>query len=264
MTTISDWLSVASTKLHQAGINSSKLDSELILENIYKKSRTFLHSHFNDEIPKNIQKKADKALKQRLKYIPIAYIFGYKEFYGRNFIITKNVLIPRPESETIIDFAKEIYDKNISTLIDVGTGSGCIGLTIKLECPKYDVTITDISKSALKIAKLNVKKFNANVGIIQSDLLKNISQVHDVLVANLPYVDKSWEVSPETKYEPNQAIYSNDGGLELIKQLIGQAKSKYIILEADPRQQLEIISFSKHYNYKLFKKDNYVICLKSN
>jgi len=261
--TIDDWLNISSMKLQQAGIKSFRLDSELILEFIYKKGRTFLHSHSKDEMPKNFQKKADKALKQRLKHLPIAYIVGYKEFYGRNFNVSKNVLIPRPESESIVDFAKDIISKEINTLLDVGTGSGCLGVTIKLECPRLDVTISDINRSALKIAKLNAQKLQANINTVQSDLLKNISIRPDVIVANLPYVDKSWQVSPETKFEPTQALYAKDDGLDLIKKLIEQAKSKYLILESDPRQQEEIINYSKKYDYKLFKKDKFVVCLKS-
>jgi len=261
--TIADWLHTASTKLKQAGIDSYRLDSELILEFVYKKNKTYLHAHSTDKIAKNVVNKANKLLNLRLKRVPIAYIFGYKEFYGRNFIVSKKVLIPRPESEAIVNFVKKISKDNIKTILDVGCGSGCVGLTIKLECPGFDVSVSDISNSALKIAKLNAKNLDASVNFIKSDLLNDTPEDIDVIVANLPYVDKSWPISPDTKYEPTVALYADDEGLEIIKRLIQQSKSKYLILESDPRQQNAIIEFSKKYNYKLLDKDNYVVCLKA-
>lgn len=251
-------------QLQQVGITTARLDAELILEFTSKKTRTYLHGHSQDILPKSVLKKSNKLLKQRLKYIPIAYIIGNKEFYGHNFLVTSNVLIPRPESEAIVELVKGVLDEDTKTLIDVGTGSGCLGISIKIECPSLEVTLSDINRSALKIAKLNSNKLNAKVDIVHSDLLNGLSKNFDIIVANLPYVDKTWEVSRETKYEPNQALYASDGGLQLIKKLISTSTSKYLILESDPRQQQQIIEYAKKYSYKLQKKTDYVVCLKSN
>ncbi len=191
---------------------------------------------------------------------PIAYKNGYQDFYGRDFIVTPDVLIPRPETEQIIDTilnlagkpylpgvkpSKRVLPPN-PTILDVGTGSGCIAITIKKELPEAEVYATDISEKALQIAQKNAQNHGVYLPFIISRLLDNVKFTPDVIVANLPYVDKKWDwLDKEAlSHEPPIALYAADHGLKLIKELIDAASSKYLILEADPCQHQEIINFA--------------------
>jgi release factor glutamine methyltransferase len=270
--TVKDWLNNATHKLTEVSIPSARLDAEIILANAIDQNRTYLHAHSDEDIDKNQLKTANNNLQSRLKRIPIAYILGYKEFYGRNFIVNKSTLIPRPESEEIINIVKKIlpstaYNLPPTSLIDVGTGSGCLGITLKLEFPTIDVALTDISPDALKIAKVNAKKLSVDVKIIQSDLLSNYEQKTDIIVANLPYVNPEWKRSPETNFEPDLALFADDNGMLLIKQLIDQASDilttgGYLILESDPEQHELIIEYAKKYSFDLIYQIGYITAFK--
>ena len=132
------------------------------------------------------------------------------------------------------------------TILDVGAGSGCIAITIKKELPEAEVHATDISKKALRIAQKNAQNHGVHLSFIISHLLDNVKFTPDVIVANLPYVDKDWDwLDKESlSFEPAIALYATDHGLKLIKELIDAASSKYLILEADPCQHKEIIAYA--------------------
>jgi release factor glutamine methyltransferase len=241
------------------------LDAELLLSYVLKKPREFLLAHPETELAKApFLMQLEEFLERRLKREPLAYITGQKEFYGRMFQVDKNVLIPRPESETIIELLRQLPLQKGSVLVDVGTGSGILAITAKLEMPALRVIATDISGSALELARKNARLLHADISFAVSNLLEstNISLL-DVIVANLPYVDASWEVSPETAYEPNTALFAKDGGLFLIKRLIAQTIDKLcdngsLFLEADPRQHDEIAAYASKYGLRLAAKDSFV------
>ena len=199
-------------------------------------------------------------------------------FYGRDFVVTKNVLIPRPETEMMVDAVLNLAGKaylpgikptrrklpNNPRILDVGTGSGCLAISIALELPEASVTASDVSKDALRVAKDNAKLLNAKVEFIESDLLSGVSGDYDVIVANLPYVDEDWDwIDKEAlAKEPRIALYAEDGGLELIKKLISQVamrKIKYLVLEADPCQHNEIIEYAAEFDYSLFETRGFVL-----
>jgi len=271
---INEWLEEATRQLAKASINSARLDAELILAHALQKDRTYLHAHSDDLLELTVQQKADAQLTRRLKYTPIAYIVGFKEFYGRRFSVTTNTLIPRPESEAIIDNLKELIDSSLMPavgkrlrLIDVGTGSGCLGITAKLEFPELKVTLTDISPPALEVARTNAQRLHADVALLESDLLQSYHLQADIIIANLPYVDSAWEVSPDTIHEPSIALFADDGGLTLIRKLIDQAVSVLtpqglLLLEADPRQHRLIIARASHQGFRLISKRDYCLALK--
>ncbi len=210
----------------------------------------------------------------------------YAEFYGRNFVVSNDVLTPRPESEQIIDAvlnlagvpylpgvraSENVLGGSIS-ILDVGTGSGCLAVTLKLELEKgflgavqtsdkqgserknfLDVQGVDISEKALVVARENAENLGAEVEFFRSDLLSNIDFVPDVIVANLPYVDRNWEWLDfeSLKTDPDIALFAEDEGLELIKKLILEASRreiKFLVLEADPCQHKKIIDFAKNYD----------------
>ena len=246
--TPASWLQSATEQLQQASIPSARLDAEVILAHALSVNRSWLHAHSDDTINST---DADKLLQKRITRVPIAYLTGQKEFYGRTFIVTPETLIPRPETETLIDIAKQ-YELG-GKIVDVGTGSGCIGITLALETSST-VTLCDISDEALRIAQKNAQQLGvSNLTFTKSDLLsafaKKTSAPFDAIVANLPYVDHSWERSPETDHEPALALFANDKGLELIKTLIDQAPALlrpggYLLLEADPEQFVSISQYS--------------------
>ena len=198
-------------------------------------------------------------------------------FYGRDFYVDKNVLTPRPETEQIIDEVLSLCGKPILPgvkpkdpvldpkglkILDVGNGSGCIAITLKKELKDVDIYASDVSEEALKIAQKNAQNLMASITTIISYLLEKVNFIPDIIVANLPYVDKDWDwLDKESlKKDPDIALYAEDHGLELIKKLIDTANSKYLILEADPSQHQEIIDYAKN-KYKLIKTTGFVLVL---
>ena len=185
-------------------------------------------------------------------------------FYGRDFVISPDVLIPRPETEMVIDAVLNLVGKPYLPgvkpskaklpqdliIVDVGTGSGCIAVTLKLELPGAKVIATDISKKALGVARKNADKLGAEVKFMQSDLLDEVEVTPDLVVANLPYVDENWKwIDKEVlSREPAIALYADNGGLALIYKLIDQVAErgiKHLMLEADPCQHERIITYAE-------------------
>ena len=205
-------------------------------------------------------------------------------FYGRDFIITSDVLIPRPETEQLIDqvltLAGKPYLPGVKptprilptnpTILDVGTGSGCIAITIKKELPEASVYATDISEKAIKVAQKNAEDLDAPITTIISYLLEKVKTfaipTPDLVVANLPYVDENWNWLDKEALskEPSIALYADDHGLKLIKELIIEAsnlKIPHLILEADPCQHDEMVKYAKKYKYNTCKINGFCIYL---
>jgi release factor glutamine methyltransferase len=268
---IKDWLHQATLQLVGAGIGSAKLDAEIILAHTLRKSRTYLHAHGEQILDPRQHEIADARLDLRLDRTPIAYIIGHKEFYGRLFRVTPATLIPRPDSEAIITLLKDIVPNNLTLsgttpqkLVDVGTGSGCLGITAKLEFPELNVTLLDVSRHALVVAGRNSTELKADITAAQSDLLSQYPFQANYIIANLPYVDYSWERSPETNYEPELALFASHDGLQLILTLIRQVPSRltsngYLLLEADPRQHQAIIEACKSHALAHQKTDGFIL-----
>ena len=266
---VSEWLKTATKSLKTANILSARLDAELILANTLRKNRTYLHAHLDEEIDPRRFDIANARLDLRLDRVPIAYILGYKEFYGRRFTVSPSVLIPRPESEDLISLFLELTASEIAekVLIDVGTGSGCLGITAKLERSNLSVILSDISKPTLNIAEKNANTLNADVHIQQQSLLNGQLKPVDYIFANLPYVDKNWDVSPELQYEPEIALFAEDEGLKLILQLISQAPrcltpEGLLFIEADPQQHNRIIDEAVKNGFVKERVLNYILVLR--
>jgi len=267
--TIDSWLKDVSNELADAMIPSARLDAEIILAHTLNKPRTWLHAHGDEEIDPRRKDIADARAELRLERVPVAYIIGHKEFFGRRFMVSPDVLIPRPESEQLISAIKQIYqdlpNKNVR-LVDVGTGSGCLGISAKLECPQLEVWLSDVSKNALLVAEKNATQLNADVHVIESDLLAEVSIPVNILIANLPYVDRSWQVSVDTKHEPQLALYADSNGLALIEQLLSQIPTKlesdgYVVLEADRRQHDEIVQKALKHQLQLVANEGFCLVL---
>jgi release factor glutamine methyltransferase len=269
--TFDAWLIDATNELSAVDIPNARLDSEIILSHTIHKNRTYIHAHPDETLSFKEQDVANARLSLRLDRVPVAYIIGHKEFYGRRFSVSTATLIPRPESEAMIEALKELVTDNIALikerterLVDVGTGSGALGITAKLEFPELDVTLLDISRHALNIAELNANTLNADVKIMQSDLLEKYPFKTDYILANLPYVDKDWDRSPETEHEPEIALFAGDGGKALIIKLMIQSQDVlvqggYLLIEADPVQHDDLINAAKQYNLTLQGRKDYCL-----
>lgn len=265
--TIDNWLNQISDELANAMLPTARLDAEIILAHTLAKPRTWLHAHGDQELDQRRQDIADARIELRRERVPVAYIIGHKEFYGRRFHVSPATLIPRPDSEALIELLADWLQQHDATqLVDVGTGSGCLGITAKLEHPTLNVTLLDNDADALKIARKNVETYQLDIKLLKSSLLDSYPLRADIIIANLPYVDTSWKVSDDTKHEPSQALFAKDNGLDLIKQLIDQttdrlAEDGALILEADPRQHDEIIDYAKSRSLKSIDNKDFGLLL---
>ncbi len=239
-----------------------RLDAELILVHfLHVNDRSYITAHPDERLPNTGV--IDIQAKRRASGEPLAYILGWREFYGRRFFVTHDTLIPRPETEAIIEMAIKTKAKNI---VDIGTGSGCIAITLALEMPETHISATDISPAALKVAQKNAKHLGAEIDFRISDLLDLYHpEPNSLIIANLPYVDPNWDwIEPRSlNYEPALALYAKDHGLALIKRLIKQCPDDCeMILEADPCQHQEIIDYAKNYGFKCTDQNGYILHFK--
>lgn len=199
--------------------------------------------------------KCKKNIKKYNKGVPLQYILKKSYFYNNEFYVNKNVLIPRPETEILIEkLYNAIKDKKNINILDIGTGSGIIAITLKKLIPTSSVDAIDISKKALKVAKYNAKKNNTNINFIHSDLYQNINKKYDVIVSNPPYISYDGIVDYNVKkYEPSIALFAKNNGLEYYKRIIKDI-DKY--LKKDGILAFEIGYDQKDVIIKELNKDN--------
>lgn len=219
-----DWVAAARAQLELAGFESCSLEAQLIAAKTVDASRSELLAHPGKPID---VKTADALLRRRLEHEPLAYILGFREFYGRKFAVDPSVLIPRQETEVLIEAWLALESKAAASarVLDLGTGSGCIGITLKLERPNLHVTLSDVSGEALCVASTNAKALGANVAIHRGDVLQGLGEF-DAIVTNPPYVAFGDPLPPEVgRYEPHQALFAGKDGLEFYKRLAVDAPS---------------------------------------
>ncbi|MFH0776531.1 MAG: peptide chain release factor N(5)-glutamine methyltransferase [Patescibacteria group bacterium] len=213
----------------------SRIDVEVLLANVLDKPKEWLFIHSDFEVSMSQFQKFREFEKMRLAGKSVAAILGRKEFFGLEFSVDENVLIPRPETEILVEEILKISPKN---LLDVGTGSGAIALAVAKNLPNCRVVGSDISPAALEIARENAKNLGAKIEFIESDLLANISENFAMIVANLPYIsENSTEIEfGVKKFEPSEALFSGADGLDAIRKLLEEIsqlseKPKNILLE---------------------------------
>ncbi len=198
--------------------------------------------------------KLDEGLKRLKAGEPVQYIVGNVDFYGLNFTVNKNVLIPRFETEELVEkliiYIKKYFNKTIS-ILDLGTGSGCIAITLKSKIPNSMVVASDISNEALEVARYNAKKNNLDIEFINSDIYSNITGSFDVIVSNPPYIAYDEEIMEIVKNnEPNIALYADNNGLYFYEEILKNAKNylnkqSIIAFEIGEKQGLDIIKLAK-------------------
>lgn len=235
--------------------DSPKLDAQLLLCNVLNIDRVSLFLSYEKEIDELMKARFDALLERRRLQEPLNYIIGKREFYSNDFLVNHDVLIPRPETELIIDVAKKYIDKDIKNIIDIGTGSGVIAITLKLIFPNINITASDISEDALKIAKRNAEIHKVKLDFVISDALQNIQNNFQMIVTNPPYVKSSFiEDDLSLAYEPRRALDGGESGLEVIKKILKEAKEKIdtgglIIMEHGFDQAEDVKSIAKKYNF---------------
>ncbi len=236
---IKELLKFGTKKLSSFQIDSPQLTSEIFLSSILNKSKTWLISNLDFEIEdKRIIRKFKEFINRRCKREPVAYILEKSFFYSYEFFVNKNVLIPRQETEILVDIALEIIrEKKIKNIIEIGTGSGCISYVLKKKNPLLNIIATDISFDALKVAKKNFK--NLNILTVCCNLFSGIKSKFDMIISNPPYI-KSKDLKRLPKdvklYEPSKALDGGENGLFFYEKIIKDSidflnNNGYILLE---------------------------------
>ena len=239
---------------------SARLDTEIILSFVLNVQRSRLYSHPESELTAEQSAKFKHLISERKKSVPVAYLTGTKEFYGLDFTVNPDVLIPRPETELIIEEAlKFATGKNNISILDLCTGSGCIAITLAHELKKKNISAkiiaSDISEKALEVARANATNHavSNNISFIHSDLFSSIpKQEFNLIVSNPPYVNAALnDLSPELKFEPALALYAQDRGLAVIQKI---SESVFDYLSLGSLLLIEIGSEQAEFSRTLFNR----------
>ncbi|WAJ71329.1 peptide chain release factor N(5)-glutamine methyltransferase [Catenovulum adriaticum] len=228
--------------------DSAQLDAQLLLLKILNKNdRAYLHT-WPEKILTETQILAfEQDLQQRLAGKPVAHILGFKEFWGLELQVNASTLIPRPDTEIVIDTVLNLYQSKLMSqikVLDLGTGTGAIALAIKSECPQWQVDAVEYSAPAYQLAKSNAERLNLPINVYQGSWFEPLKQgnnsplKYDLIVSNPPYIDKNDPhlVQGDVRYEPESALIANDNGLSDIKHIIEQSpnyltKQAWLIIE---------------------------------
>ncbi|KJV98165.1 protein-(glutamine-N5) methyltransferase, release factor-specific [Rickettsia amblyommatis str. Darkwater] len=267
-------LSDATDKLNKIGISSPQLEARILLQHVINKPIEYLLINLDEQLNEAEIEAFEKLLERRLKHEPIVYITGVKEFYSREFIVNKHVLIPRSDTEVLVDvvfqchlrfrgddISKNCNDKFLN-ILELGAGSGCIAISLLCELPNANVIATDISLDAIEIIKSNAAKYKVTdrIQIIHSNWFENIeTQKFDFIVSNPPYIahsEKS-EMAIETiKYEPSIALFAEKDGLQAYFLIAENAKqflkpNGKIILEIGFKQEEAVTQIFLDHGYNI-------------
>jgi release factor glutamine methyltransferase len=233
--TVSEWIRNATLRLEAAGVESPRLEAQVLAGHVLLADRAWLVAHDDALFP---DLAGETLLHRRENREPLAYIVGGREFYGRWFRVRPGVLIPRQDTEILVEVALEAIDAleerrdpddfDALRILDIGVGSGAIAVTLKLERPETDVMAVDVSLAAISTARENAELLEANVEISASDLFGKLEEYRfDLVVSNPPYIAESETLSPEVaEHEPSMALFSGPTGLEIYRRLANEAKGR--------------------------------------
>jgi release factor glutamine methyltransferase len=212
--------------LEESAVEDAPLEAELLLRHTLKIDRTRLYLDLEKELSPEDEKAFRGLVERRSRGEPAAYITGRREFYGLEFYVNQNTLIPRPESELLVETALRIAHDRPATIADIGTGCGAIAVSLALELPRARIYATDISTAALEVAAINCRQHGVadRVSLLPGDMLEPLREPVDIIIANLPYVRRS-ELTPKN-FEPLLALDGGAQGTESISRLCQQAKNK--------------------------------------
>ena len=239
-------------------IEEPELESELLIRYATGLEKEQVYIQYNRELTNEESRLFDDLIQRRARGEPIAYILGHKEFFGLKFSVNRSVLVPRPETELLVEKAIEIArQQNVRLIADIGTGCGAIAISLAKHLPDAKIYAVDISKGALEVATTNCNNHDLDdrVHLLEGDLLEPLPEPVDLIVANLPYVkDKDWEQLPGAikANEPKAALAGGTSGLDAIKDLLGKAQDKLrrngaILLEIGYDQGKAALKLAKSY-----------------
>ena len=246
--------------IEAASIPDSRLEAEVMVMNVMRMPRQDLFSHQEDGVNAQQERELAQIVERRLKREPLAYILAYKEFYGVNLLVNSDVLIPRPETETMVEHALFMALMGMETrelvVADVGTGTGAIAINLAIHLPAARIYALDAADVVLDVASHNIRAHNVadRIKLAKGDLLEPLPEPVDLIVANLPYIPTSRipTLQPEIQWEPSAALDGGDDGLDLIRRLMLQAPDKLkengiILLELDPDQVPAVEELARQY-----------------
>ena len=263
--TIGQWLIQSAAALARAGVNSGRLDAELIFAHACSQNRAWVLAHTEDEPAELILDHANKLLIRRLAREPLVHLTGTREFYGLDFYITPDVLTPRIETEQIAAWAIK-YATAGSRLIDIGTGSGAIAIAIKHARPDLVVTATEVTSEALEVARRNAVALNVDITLTLSDLWNNVTGKFDIICTNLPYLkdEARNELMEEVKHEPEVALFGGPDGLDIYRRFLTELPQYlepkgYLFTECDPWQQPDLIAEAAKVGLKVIEQNYFIL-----
>ena len=252
--TVAEWLAVAAGRLSEAGIDDARLEAEVLIRHTSGMDRASLYASMREELPKPAVGQLEGLLLRRTAREPLAYITRHREFFGIDLEVSPAVLIPRQETELLveraIDFCSSLGPAARPLIADIGTGSGAIAVAIALHVPRSTVYATDISREALATADENRRKYGleGRIHLWRGDLLRPLPRPVDLVVANPPYIptgDISY-LAPEVQREPRSSLDGGVDGLGVVRRLLSQASGRLrpggrVIVEISP-EQLDAVS----------------------
>jgi release factor glutamine methyltransferase len=252
--TIRDVLDWAAADFESRGIESARLDAELLVAEALELERIGLYLDLGRPLSETERAAIRPLIARRREREPVAYILGRRDFYGREFRVTPDVLIPRPDTETLVEHALRCIPEDRSVrVVDVGTGSGAIAISLAAERPNAIVTATDISEAALAVAKDNAERLGVadRIRFERADLLGDQGP-YELVVSNPPYIrtDELAELEPEVKtHEPTAALEGGEDGLDLVRALLERASDAtdadaHLLLEVGAGQAAEVASLA--------------------
>ncbi len=229
-TTVGRAVNAATQRLEEAGVSTARLDAQVILAHVLGVGRSWLFAHFEYALDEVQADQYTELIARRTLHEPVAYLTGHKEFYGIDLQVDARVLIPRPETEMLVDAVLRVASEHSPqplVLADVGTGSGAIALAVAANAENTRIFALDVSREALAVATANVARLDhrSQVSLRQGDLLEPLNECVDLVVANLPYVTRSAyrTLEPGVRvYEPQLALEGGDQGLDVIARLLAQ------------------------------------------
>jgi len=249
VSTVAGLIQDAAAALDRAEVEGARSEARRLLAHVLGETESALLAHGERQVPDDLTEQFQALVERRANREPFAYLVGERELYGRRFVVDRRVLVPRPETETLIEAALAVCPSRAGgrpLVVDVGTGSGAIGCTLALERPDWRVVASDVSADALAVAAINRQRLglDGRVGLVRGSLLDWLGEPADIVMANLPYIPSHRvpELMPEvSRWEPTLALDGGLDGAELMRRLLMDAPRTVkpggtILLELDPGQ----------------------------
>ncbi len=248
--------------LTEHGSDSPRLDAEILLAHSCGWQRIQLYTNYAQPLTPAQRARMRELIQRRAQAEPVAYLVGFREFFGLDFEVNSAVLIPRPDTETLVRTALDLLkDRDNPNVLDIGTGSGCIAISLAVNCPKATITAVDISPEALVIARANAEKHGVldRVTFVDSDVFGNIqNRKYHLIASNPPYIrtDELAGLGADVRdHEPTGALVGGEDGLDIVRRIVSDAPQHliehgHLVLEIDGQQAETVADLLRSNNYK--------------